>query len=84
MNDGQLISFLAAVADSLNRNGIPGGRFGLLVKTSGRNCNGYSCDIICSGNGGGQRQWDVVAGNDAQTAMWHEVDGITVRVCEIR
>jgi hypothetical protein len=84
MNDGQLVSFLAAVADSLNRNGIPGGRFGLLVKTSGSNCNGYSCDIICSGNGGGQRQWDVVAGNDAQTAMWHEVDGISVRVCEIR
>jgi hypothetical protein len=84
MNDSQLVSFLAAVADSLNRNGISGGRFGLLVKTSGSNCNGYSCDIICSGNGGGQRQWDVVAGNDAQTAMWHEVDGIAVRPCEIR
>ena len=84
MDSAQHVQVLAAIADSLNRNGIPGGRFGLLLKPSGNNCGGYSCDILCSGNGGSQRQWDVIAGDDAQSAMWHEVDGITVRVCEIR
>jgi hypothetical protein len=84
MDSDQHVQLLAAIADSLNRNGIPGGRFGLLLKPSGNNCGGYSCDILCSGNGGSQRQWDVIAGNDAQSAMWHEVEGIAVRVCEIR
>jgi hypothetical protein len=85
MNSGELVAFMTAVVDSMNRNGIPGGRFGLLVKTTGSNCNGYSCDIVCSGNGGGQRQWDVLGDTEgAQTPNWSEVFGITVRVCEIR
>ena len=85
MDDNQLVQFLAAVASSLNRNGIAGGPFGLLLKDSGSQCGGYSCDIICSGNGGAQRQWDVlVDSGGAQAATWHEVSGITLRVCEIR
>lgn len=85
MDHGELVAFLKAIADSLNRNGIPGGRFGLLQKSSGANCGGYSCDIICSGNGGGQRQWDVLGDAEgAQAPRWAEVSTITVRVCEIR
>ena len=87
MSSGEIISFLRNVADSLNRNGISGGRFGLLLKPSGNNCGGYSCDIICSGNGGGQRQWDVLSDVEGtQGAMWAELASshIAVRVCEIR
>ena len=85
MNDSQVVQFLTNLVDSLNRNNIPGGRFGLLRKDSGAQCGGYSCDIVCSGNGGGQRQWDVlVDSGGAQGATWHEVFGITVRPCEIR
>lgn len=87
MNAGELVSFLTSVADSLNRNGISGGRFGLLLKPSGNNCHGYSCDIICSGNGGGQRQWDVLGDVEgAQSPGWSELPSshIQVRTCEIR
>ena len=87
MNAAQIVEFLAAVADSLNRNGIEGGRFGLLIKESGNQCNGYSCDIICSGNGSGQRQWDVLSDVDGtQGPMWAELDWshIQVRTCQIR
>ena len=83
LNDSSVIQLLSQIADSLNRNNIPGGRFGLLRKESGSQCNGYSCDIICSGNGGAQRQWDVLVDGGGPT--WHEVGaGLTVRVCEIR
>lgn len=87
MGSGEIVAFLRAVVDSLNRNGIPGGRFGLLLKDSGNNCGGYSCDILCSGQGGGQRQWDVLSDSDgAQDPKWSELHGseIQVRVCEIR
>jgi hypothetical protein len=87
MGSGEIVTFLRNVADSMNRNGISGGRFGLLLKPSGNNCAGYSCDIICSGNGGGQRQWDVLSDVEGtQGAMWAELDSshITVRACEIR
>lgn len=87
MNSGQIVAFMKAVADALNRNGVPGGRFGLLLKPSGNNCEGYSCDIICSGQGGGQRQWDILTDVEgAQGPMWSELPSshIAVRVCEIR
>jgi hypothetical protein len=85
MNSGELVAFMTNVVDSLNRNGIPGGRFGLLVKTTGTNCNGYSCDIICSGNGGGQRQWDVLGDTEgAQVPNWSEVPDKVIRPGQIR
>jgi hypothetical protein len=87
MDHGQIVSFLTGLADSLNRNNIPGGRFGLLLKPSGNNCHGYSCDIICSGNGGGQRQWDVLVDVEgSQSPSWAELPSshITVRQCQIR
>ena len=43
-----------------NAAGVSGGPFGILEKASGNNCGGYSCDIICSGQGNAQKQWDVL------------------------
>lgn len=88
MSDGQLVQFLRSTARSLNRNGIAGGPFGILRKGSGRNCHGYSCDVICAGQGGGQHQWDVLGDLEgAQTPTWsgpHTVPGIRVDACEIQ
>jgi hypothetical protein len=85
MNDGETVDFLRSSARDLNTAGISGGRFGILVKTAGSNCNGYSCDIICSGQGGNQRQWDVLIDSGRGGVTWHEVgSGLTVRPCEIQ
>jgi len=86
MSSGDLVNFLRAVANSLNANGIAGGPFGILVKDNGHNCHGYSCDIICAGQGGAQRQWDVLGDVDgAQTPGWSgPLPVIVVRPCEIQ
>jgi hypothetical protein len=86
MSGGQLVDFLRAVARSLNANGIAGGPFGILRKTGGHNCGGYSCDIICAGQGGGQRQYDILGDVDgAQYPTWSGPLGdIRADVCEIQ
>ena len=88
MSSGQTVEFLRAVARSLNSNGISGGAFGILRKGSGSSCAGYACDIICSGQGNGQRQWDVLGDAEgAQTPGWegpHTAPGIRVDACEIQ
>jgi len=85
MSSSQLVDFLRATARSLNRNGIAGRPFGVLRKGGGHNCNGYSCDVICAGNGGGQRQWDVLGDSDgAQYPVWGEIPHVRVDVCEIQ
>jgi hypothetical protein len=71
MSDGEVVVFLQRVAGDLNAKGFPGVPFGLLRKPSGASCGGYSCDIICSGSGTGQLQWDVLGDSDgAQTPAW--------------
>ena len=88
MSHSQMYDLMVAIVQSLNRNGIGGGPFGILRKQSGTNCNGYSCDIICAGQGNGQRQWDVLGDIDgAQSPGWagpHTVPHIRVDVCEIQ
>jgi hypothetical protein len=86
MSSGQIVDFLISTTRSLNRNGIAGGPFGILRKGGGHNCNGYSCDIVCSGSGGGQRQWDVLSDAEgAQAPVWRQVSGpIRSDVCEVR
>jgi hypothetical protein len=88
MSSSQTVSFLQSSARSLTANGIAGGPFGILRKAGGSSCNGYSCDIICAGNGGGQRQWDVLGDAEgAQTPAWNgpnTVPNIRVDVCEIQ
>lgn len=89
MSATDLMNFLIASARSLNRNAIGGGPFGILRKAGGSNCNGYSCDIICAGQGNNQSQYDVLGDvGGANSPGWggpHRVpDGIRVDVCEIQ
>ena len=87
MDDGELVDFLRSVAINLNQNRIGGGPYGVLHKRSGNNCHGYSCDIICAGHGGGQRQYDVILDIEGpQHPTWsgpHDGGDIRVDVCEI-
>src|SRR5262245_8975744 len=88
MSSSQTVTFLQNTARSLTRNGIAGAPFGLLRKSGGSSCNGYSCDIICAGQGGSQRQWDVLGDAEgAQTPGWggpNTVPNIRVDVCDIQ
>ena len=88
MSHDQMAVFMRNVARSLNASGISGGPFGILRKGSGTNCGGYSCDVICAGQGGGQRQWDVLGDIDgAQSPGWsgpHTGSSIRVDVCEVQ
>lgn len=89
MSSSQTVSFLRAVARSLNTSGIAGGPFGILVKTGGANCDGYSCDIICSGQGSQQKQWETLIDSDPdvgrQEPIWDgPLSTIAVRPCEIQ
>jgi hypothetical protein len=88
MSSGQTVDFLRASARSLNAKGIPDGPFGILRKNGGSSCNGYSCDIICSGQGGGQRQWDVLQDAEgSQGPAWggpHTLPNIRIDTCEIQ
>lgn len=89
MDKGQILAFLRSVARSLNRNGIDGGPFGILRKNAGNQCGGYSCDIICAGQGASQRQHDVLGDVEgAQSPQWgppHTIsNGIRIDVCEIQ
>jgi hypothetical protein len=68
MSSSQIVSFLKGVAQDLNAHPFSGGPYGILRKTSGNNCGGYSCDIICSGTTG----WDVLADSEgAQVPTWN-------------
>lgn len=86
MNSDQIVSFLTQSAKDLTAAGIDGRPFGILVKTTGHQCNGFSCDIVCSGNGSGQRQWDILADADgAQRPVFSEITGPkVVRTCIIQ
>ncbi|MEX2273411.1 MAG: hypothetical protein WD690_18215 [Vicinamibacterales bacterium] len=84
MGPDQVVAFLSQSARDLNAAGINGTPFGILVKDGGNNCNGYSCDILCSGNGSGQRQWDVLGDSDGvQYPVFAELPAshIHVRPC---
>ena len=86
MSTSQLVTFLRNVARSLNANRIAPGGFGILRKGGGHNCGGYSCDVVCAGQGGGQRQWDVLSDADgAQIPVWSgPLPEIRVDVCEVQ
>jgi hypothetical protein len=81
----EIVALLRGVAHDLNARAYPGGPWGILQKTSGSNCNGYSCDIICAGQGGSQRQYDVLidAGGTSQPTWDGPLSPITPRTCEI-
>jgi hypothetical protein len=87
MTPDQVVVFLKNVAFDLNKSAIGGGAYGLLRKSAGQICGGYSCDIICSGSGAGQKQWDMLLDSDgAQTPVWsgpHMPPNIRVDACDV-
>jgi hypothetical protein len=60
--------FLILVAKDLTAGGHPVAPWGLLVKTSGSQCLGYSCDILC--NAGGDAYDMLLDSDGAQTPVW--------------
>lgn len=86
MSSQQIVDFLTQSAKDLNAAGIAGRPFGILVKDGGHNCLGFSCDILCAGNGSGQRQWDVLGDAEgAQMPGFQEILGPKiVRTCIIQ
>jgi hypothetical protein len=81
MDHEETIQFLKEVAYDLNKAVFTDkGGWGILIKTVGNNCHGYSCDIICEGNGPDQNQYDVLI--DEVIPKWGEVSEVTVRTCE--
>lgn len=88
MSSSEMVTFLRGVARDLNAAGIGGGPYGLLRKSGGSNCGGYSCDIICAGQGTSQKQWDVLGDADgAQTPAWigpKVYPDIRIDACEIQ
>ena len=87
MTASQTVAFLRGVATDLNAKRVDGYPFGILSKSDSA-CNGYSCDIICAGNGNSQRQWDVLLDGDpnsgAAIPTWNSLAAIVVRSCEIQ
>ena len=88
MSADQIVAFLKGSAHDINVAGTGGGPWGVLVKTGGHNCSGYSCDILCMGQGSSQVQRDVLIDSDgAQIPTWGSpMSGkdIVVRSCEIQ
>ena len=84
MSHDEHVSYLRDATRHFNQVGVPDGPFGLLVKESGNNCNGYSCDVICAGHGGNQRQWDVLVNEEVPTWGPPISGAIRVDVCEIQ
>lgn len=88
MSSSQLLSLMRAIARDLNANGVGGGPYGILRKGGGHNCGGYSCDIVCAGQGNDQRQWDALSDAEgAASPVWSgpfTLPNIRVDVCEIQ
>jgi hypothetical protein len=84
MSRDEHVDFLRSATRHFNQVGVPEGPFGLLRKLSGNNCNGYSCDIICAGQGTGQQQWDVLIDEEIPTWGSPLSGSIRVDVCEIQ
>ena len=82
MSEMDRVEFLRRIAYDLGRASAEHAPYGLLLKSSGHNCYGYSCDIICSNTGGVHRQWDVLSDeNGAQIPVWSRLDRIAPRGC---
>jgi hypothetical protein len=82
MSVPERVEFLRRIAFDLNAASAEHAPYGVLVKTTGHNCFGYSCDVICS-NTGMHRQWDVLTDEDgAQAPVWSRLGQIAVRPCD--
>lgn len=84
MSERDRVEFLRRIAHDLGQASREHAPYGVLVKSEGHNCHGYSCDIICSNTGGVHRQWDVLADeDDDQLPGWSRLDRIAPRPCEV-
>jgi hypothetical protein len=80
--DPEHVSFLRGSMRDFNRVGVLGGGFGLLRKESGNQCGGYSCDVVCRGQGGAQKQYDVLISEETPTWSGSPIGGsIRVDTC---
>jgi hypothetical protein len=72
MSSGEKFTLMRNIALDLNRRGFSGRPFGILRKAPNTtNCNGYSCDIICTADG---RQYDVLIDSEGGAApTWSQV-----------
>jgi hypothetical protein len=88
MSSDQTLAFEKSVASDLNKSSIGGGPYGVLKKSGGASCGGYACDIICTGSGSSQKQWDILGDSDgAQTPAWsgpNSGSSIRADVCEVQ
>jgi len=87
MSASEIVAMLKGVAQDLNNHGFPYKPYGILEKPGGTSCNGYSCDIICSGQGSSQKQFDVLGdadpGTGSQTPGWSgPLSPFSARVCD--
>jgi hypothetical protein len=88
LSPGEAPGLLRAIAGDLN-TGTGSSTYGLLIKTSGNNCSGFACDIICSRSGD---HWDVFAdGPDAgagysgvASPTWNYKGTISPSSCDVR
>ena len=79
MERAETVVFLKEVARDLTASGNPDKPFGILKKSGGNNCEGYSCDIICAKS----NVWDVLSDWDgAQTPLWGSLGGPPNNTCE--
>ena len=84
MHHDERLQFLRGAVRDFNAQGVPGGPFGILRKAAGNNCGGYSCDVICAGQGSSQQQWDVLV-NEEFPVWGGPIEGaIRIDVCEIQ
>lgn len=82
MSSIEILAFLKDLTRDLNTARIVGGPFGILNKSGGSNCGGYSCDVICAGNGAAQAQWDVLTDSEGSaTPTWSRITSIRRDQC---
>jgi len=87
LSPGDAPNLLRAIAVDLNRD--KPGYYGRLIKTSGNNCGGYACGIICATNG--SDIWDVFGdGPDATsnyagaaTPQWFDKGPVSPSACQL-
>jgi hypothetical protein len=88
MSGGQIVAFLKGTAKDMNAARISGSPYGLLEKKSGHQCGGFSCDILCTGQGTSQKQYDVLRDAEGDASpTWGSpktYPGIRVDECHIQ
>jgi hypothetical protein len=84
MSEADRVEFLHRIAHDLNKAATPFAPwYGVLLKSSGNQCHGYACDIICSNAGNVHRQWDVLSDESGrQVPLWSHLDRVAPRGCQ--